>query len=180
MQEQRAFPFDNYGNPREILRMTRKIWLSPLLAIFLSLSVGGVSQAADLTLEKCPAPVQAAIQSHAQGGTLTELKLSDRETGTIYIAEIDLGEKRDLKLHVAPDGTILKVREEIVFNQAPAPVRRMALGLLPAGCQITDVDKETVEGVTTFTIEIKLSETRKRKLIMQPDGQVLEEQEKEK
>ena len=158
--------------------MTRTLWLSPLLAIFMSLSFGGASQAADLTLEECPAPVQAAIRNHGQGGTLTELKSADRETGTVYIAEIALGEKRDLKLHIAPDGTILKVREEISFNQAPAPVRRTALGLQPAGSQITDVDKETAGGATTFTVEFKLSETSKRKIIMQPDGSVVEEQEK--
>jgi hypothetical protein len=160
--------------------MTRTLWLSPLLAILMSLSFGGTSQAADLTLEQCPAPVQAAIRNHGQGGTLEELKVTDRETGTVYIAEVGLGEKRDLKLHIAPDGTILKLREEISFNQAPAPVRRTALGLLPAGSQITDVDKETAGGATTFTVEFKLSETRKRKIIMQPDGNVLEEQDLEK
>lgn len=72
------------------------------------------------------------------------------------------------------------MREEISFNQTPAPVRRTALGLLPAGAQINDVDKETAGGATIFTVEFKLSETRKRKILMQPDGNVLEEQDLEK
>jgi hypothetical protein len=131
--------------------------------------------AQELTLAQCPVVVQSAIREHGQGGSLEEIKLVQRDGSSIYVAELGLGEKRDLKMYITPEGTIVRSRQEIDFKLAPAAVRRTALGLMPAGAEVSDVDMETAEGVTTYVVEIKLTPTREVKITMQPDGKVLSE-----
>jgi uncharacterized membrane protein YkoI len=160
--------------------MRCKLPLSLLSLSLLSLFPPQTSQAQELTLAQCPPVVQSAIQNNGQGGTLEEIKLVKRDGNTLYVAELGLGEKRDLKIHIAPDGTIVKSRQEIDFKNAPAPVRRTVLGLMPAGSVVSDCDMETAEGATTYTVEFTISPTRERKLTITADGQVLSEHEKEK
>lgn len=160
--------------------MRCKLPLSLLSISVLTLLSPLASQAKELTLAQCPPVVQSAIQSSGQGGTLEEIKLVERDGSTLYVAELGLGEKRDLKIHIAADGTIVKSRQEIDFKNAPAPVRRTVLGLMPAGSVVRDCDMETAAGATTYTVEFTISSTRERKLTMQSDGQVLSEHDKEK
>ena len=143
-------------------------------------SFGGVAKAQELTLAQCPAVVQATIRNNGQGGTLNEIKLVDRDGVSLYVAEIDLGEKRDLKLYITQEGSISRSRQEIVFNQVPPAVRRAVLSVMPAGAEVTDVDMETADGTSTYVIEFPISPTRERKLTLNANGVVLSEHEKEK
>lgn len=160
--------------------MRCKLLLSLLPVVLLSPLSPQALQAQELTLAQCPPVVQAAIREHGQGGSLEEIKLVERDGSTLYVAEVGLGEKRDLKMYITPDGTIVKSRQEIDFKLAPAPVRRTALGLMPAGAEVSDVDMETAEGVTSYVVEIKLTPTREVKITMQPDGKVLNEHVEDK
>lgn len=157
--------------------MTGKFWHSSLAALILAFGLGGAASAQELTLAQCPPAVQAAIRDHGSGGALEEIKMVTREDGTFYVVEIGLGEKRDLKLYITPEGTVVRSRQEIAFNQAPAPVRRTVLGRMTPGASVTDVDVETVGKETSYVVELKVSETLERKITMSPDGTVLSEHE---
>jgi uncharacterized membrane protein YkoI len=172
--------FELFMGKREIFCMRCKLLLSLLPVSLITLCTPQIASAQELTLAQCPAVVQSAIRSNGQGGSLEEIKLVNRDGATLYVAELGLGEKRDLKMYIAPDGTIVKSRQEIDFKQAPAPVRRTVLGLMPAGAVVNDVDMETAEGTTTFVVEVKVTPTRELKIIMQADGSVLSEHEEEK
>jgi hypothetical protein len=160
-----------------MIETPRKSFLLLMTAI---LTLGGVANAQELTLAKCPPAVQSAIQNNGQGGVLEEIKLVERDGSTLYVAEVGLGEKRDLKMYISPEGIVVRSRKEIDFKEVPAPVRRTILSLAPAGATVSDVDMETAEGVTIYMVDLKLSETLERKITLQPDGTVLSEHDKSK
>lgn len=151
-----------------------------LVLVTAGLSLCSVAKAQELTLGQCPAVVQSAIQNNARGGVLEEIKLVERDGSTLYVAEVGLGDKRDLKMYITPEGTLVRSRREIDFKEVPAEVRRTVLRLAPAGATISDVDMETAENVTTYVVELKLSETLERKITLQSDGIVLSDHDKSK
>lgn len=158
------------GTPRKSL----------LVMVTAVLSLGGVAMAQELTLAKCPPTVQSAIQNNGQGGVLEQIKLVEFDGSTLYVTKIGLGDKRDLKMYITPEGAVVRSRKEIDFKEVPAAVRRTVLSLTPAGATVSDVDVETAENVTTYVVELKLSETLERKFTLQPDGKLLSEQDKNK
>ncbi|QIF03083.1 hypothetical protein [Roseimicrobium sp. ORNL1] len=153
-------------------------WKSVFALVVAGLSLCSVAKAQELKLNECPPAVQSTIQSNGQGGTLTELKLVDRDGGTFYVAEIGLPENRDMKLYIAPDGTLVRSRKEIDFRETPAKVRSTVLSLMPAGSTVTDVDVDTTEGVTIYVVEFKVSEQLERKITMNAEGAVMSEHDK--
>jgi uncharacterized membrane protein YkoI len=174
------FPFDREGKPPEIFGMIGTPRKSFLVLVIAGLSLCSVAKAQVLTLAQCPAVVQSAIQNNGQGGVLEAIKLLERDGSTLYVAEVGLGDKRDLKMYITPEGAVVRSRREIDFREVPAAVRRTVLGLTPAGATVSDVDMETAEGVTTYVVDLKLSETLKRKITLKPDGTVLSEEDKTK
>jgi len=160
--------------------MIRKPWQSTLAIIAASIGLGSLANAQELTLAQCPPVVQSAIRNNSQGGTLEEIKLVDRDGTSLYVAEVGLGENRDLKMYITADGTVVRSRQEIDFKTVPVPVRRTVLGLLPEGAVVSDCDVETAEGATKYVVEFMISPTRERKLTLGADGTVLSEHEKEK
>lgn len=158
--------------------MIRTPWKSVFALVVAGLSLCSVAKAQELKLNECPPAVQSTIQSNGQGGTLTEIKLVDRDGSNVYVVEIGLTQDRDMKLYIAPDGTLVRLRKEVDFKETPATVRRTILGLMPAGSTITDVDVDTTEGVTTYVVEFKVSETLERKITMNAEGAVLSEHDK--
>src|SRR5688500_5371784 len=100
MSGHRGLVFEISTGKGEVFFMNCKTLLFLLPVAVLSLVSPQVTMAEEVTLAQCPAPVQAAIQKNAQGGSLEEIKLVNKGDGDLYVAELSLGEKLDLKLYV--------------------------------------------------------------------------------
>ncbi|QIF03080.1 hypothetical protein [Roseimicrobium sp. ORNL1] len=135
----------------------------------------GVAQADtnEVPLNSCPAPVQAAIESNKQGGKLNEIKLLTVEGRQLYVVDLDLAGKRDLKLHVTADGSVVKSREDVSLSQAPVAVKSAAEALVPTGGHIEDVEKEVSGGKTTYVVEIDVKNGADIKAVFAEDGTVI-------
>jgi uncharacterized membrane protein YkoI len=168
----------NPPNPKTTMKTNTnpKSKTTLLLAALLGTVFLGAAQAADpneVALASCPAPVQAAIESHKQGGKLDEIKLINVEGRQLYVVDLDLAGKRDLKLHVTADGAVVKTREDVSLAQAPVAVKTAAEKLVPTGGHIEDVEKEVANGKTTYVVEIDVKNGTDIKAVFAEDGSVL-------
>lgn len=127
----------------------------------------------EVPLSSCPAPVQAAIESHKQGGKLDEIKLINVEGRRLYVVDLDLSGKRDLKLHITADGAVVKTREDVSLTQAPVAVKTTADGLVPTGGRIDDVEKEISNGKTTYVVDIDVKNGNDIKAVIAEDGTLI-------
>ena len=148
---------------------------SLLLAALLGTVFLGAAQADpnEVPLASCPAPVQAAIESHKQGGKLDEINLIDVEGRKLYVVEVNLAGRRDLKLHITSDGAVVKSREDVSLAQAPAAVKAAAEKLVPTGGKIEDVEKEVANGKTTYVVDIDVKNGTDIKAVFAEDGTVV-------
>lgn len=146
-----------------------------LLATLMGTVFLGAAQADpnEVPLNSCPAPVQAAIASHKQGGKLDEIKLINVEGRQLYVADLDLAGKRDLKLHITADGTVVKSREDVSLAQAPVAVKAAAEKLVPTGGHIEDVEKEVSGSKTTYVVDIDVKNGTDIKAVIAEDGTVI-------
>lgn len=136
----------------------------------------GSALAMEIPIDQCPAPVQATVRNHSRDGKLDEIESFAIEGKTLYVAEIDLPGKRDLKIHIASDGTLLKIREDIAMADIPQPVRATAEAKL-AGGTVDDVEMETANGKVTYHVEIERKGAPDIDLVIAPDGKLLSETE---
>ncbi|HAL70833.1 MAG TPA: hypothetical protein DCP71_03580 [Verrucomicrobiales bacterium] len=136
-----------------------------------------MAYAEEIPLTACPAPVQETLRSNLHGGTLDEVNLIAIEGRSLYIAEVDLPGGRDLRIHIGPDGSLLKTREEITLAETPAAVQEAVRRLMPAGGRLADVDREVVAGTTTFRVEIDRPQSRDLQLHLAEDGAVLQQRD---
>ncbi len=68
-----------------------------------------------VTLQECPAPVQAVIRQYQEKGTLEEIGLDEKKKSggpAVYEAKFTLAGGRRIELHISPNGTILEVEEK--------------------------------------------------------------------
>jgi uncharacterized membrane protein YkoI len=146
-----------------------------LLAALMGTVFLGAAQADtnEVPLNSCPAAVQAAIESHKQGGKLDEIKLLTVEGRQLYVVDLDLAGQRDLKLHVTADGSVVKSREDISLSQAPPAVKSAAETLVPTGGRIEDVEKEVADGKTTYVVDIDVKNGADIKAVFAEDGTLI-------
>lgn len=82
-----------------------KLWLRPDGAV--------TKTETEVRLKDAPAPVREALEKLAvNGAEIDDLKQCAEGDTTTWSAEIDRKNAPDLKVKVAPDGTVLKQREE--------------------------------------------------------------------
>lgn len=101
-----------------------------------------------------PAAVQETIRQHQGRGVLEYVRATTLQGKSCYVAEIELKDDRDLKLHITPDGAVLQSRKDIPLRAAPQAVREAAKGLVPQGGHIDDVDEIVSGGKKTYRVEI--------------------------
>ncbi len=128
----------------------------------------------DIRLDECPAAVQKTILDNARGGKIDEIDVIRIEGKTLYIAEVDLPRDRDLKIHVAGDGALIKTREDISLATVPEAVRD---ALESYGGKIDDLELETANGVATYHAEIDYNGQPDLEVTVAADGRVLREVE---
>lgn len=135
--------------------------------------------AKDILLTKCPTEVQATIRSNARDGKIDEVESLTIQGRRMFIAEVNLSGKRELKIYVLANGTLLKTREDIRLEDAPAKVLEAARQLVPPGGKLDDITKTTEsDGRETYEVEIDLPRKGELKVVFSPDATVLSRMEK--
>ena len=108
----------------------------------------------ELDLEQCPQIVQDTIHANARGGDIDDVNSITLEGRTLYVVEVDLPGKKDLKLFVWGDGKLIKTQEEVTVEETPSAVLGTAVKLVPEGGTLGDIDKEVADGKVTYFVEI--------------------------
>ena len=76
-------------------------------------------------------------------------------------------------VHITADGSVVKSREDISLNQAPAAVKSAASALVPTGGRIDDVEREVSVSRTTYVVEIDVKNGADIKAVFAEDGTLL-------
>lgn len=140
------------------------------------ISIAGHLSAAEVRLADCPSAVQATIQQNSRDGRLDEIESYSIQGKMLYVAEVELAGGRDLKIHVAADGALVKTREDSTLAEAPESVRKAVEAKLNGGIA-DDVDKETVGQTVTYHVEIDRKGAPDLELTIDSAGKILSETE---
>lgn len=101
------------------MRISRPVPI--LLAVLLAVPLSGFSVERKLKLEEVPAPVRAALEQQAKGGTIIDVDVNDESGSPVYTSEIHKG-KDEIDVRVAPDGKVLSVENgNTPASPPPAP-----------------------------------------------------------
>ena len=146
-----------------------------LLSIVIA-SLAGHAAAAEVRLADCPPAVQTTIQQHSRDGRIDEIESYSIQGKMLYVAEVELAGDRDLKIHVAADGALMKTREDSTLAEVPEAVRKAVEGKLNGGVA-DDVDKETAGSSITYHVEIDRKGAPDTNLTIDSTGKVLSETE---
>jgi len=146
-------------------------------SLFTTLIAGtALLQAQALPLSDAPAAVQETIRQNQRKGVLDELNAITVNGRTLYVAEIELGGDRDLHLHVAANGALLKTREDIPLRQAPEAVRQ-AIKNAAGGGNVDDLDLEVSGDKRTYHADIDRPNSFDLDLVLAEDGAILRQTE---
>jgi uncharacterized membrane protein YkoI len=150
--------------------------MKTIIGTCLLLALAGHAAAGEIRLDECPATVRATILQHERQGRVDEVKSYDIQGKALYVVEIDLPAKRELKLHISPDGTLMKMSEEMSLAELPEAVR-VVVEEKAAGGSVDDVEKETVGKVVSYRIEIERRRMPDVDLVLDAAGVILSEKE---
>lgn len=133
---------------------------------------------AQAALEAGPAPVrEVVLKALNAGGTLDKFRVVRRGEQTLYIADIDRAEDRDLKLSIRADGSVAKSIEDVPAGELPEAVGQALKALTGDGGHIDDVKKVTEGAVVTFKAEIDRAGKPELDVTVSAEGSVLEQKE---
>lgn len=147
---------------------------STITALALGSALAGAGEHRELRLEECPQAVQTTVKANARGGHIEEVDIVKIDGKETYIAEAELPDDQDLKIHVTAEGVLLKTREDIHLREAPEAVRSAVQGL---GGSVDDVDKETAGQTVTYHIEIDRHGSPDLEVIVSAEGTILKQTE---
>lgn len=148
---------------------------SKLILTALALTAAtATATARELAIHECPQPVRSTIESNARGGMIEEVDWVAINGKEIYVAEVDLPRDTDLKIYVAADGQLIKIREDLAFAEAPPEVRNTLTGF---GGRVDDLDRETEGTKVTYYAEIERSDQSDLKLTLDASGRVTQQYE---
>lgn len=128
----------------------------------------------DIQLRDCPQAVQDTIQSNLRDGRLDDIDRITVKGETRYISEIDLPGDRDLKLHIASDGALIKSREDVSIREVPGSVKA---ALDSFGGRIDDLEKEVTGNETTWHADIDRENQPDLDVVIAADGKVIRQTE---
>jgi uncharacterized membrane protein YkoI len=129
----------------------------------------------DISLNQCPSAVQETIQKNIRGGKLDDIERKNYGNRSIYVAEVDLpgrDDDNDLELHIAEDGGLLKLIEDIDLKDTPAAVRD---ALRSFGGKVDDIDRVEADGQVTYHAEIDRENDHDLDVVVAADGKVIRE-----
>lgn len=144
-------------------------------SLILAAIVSGMpAMAAEVRLSDCPPEVQKTIRENSRSGKIDEIESFAIQGKTLYLAEVELPNDRDLKIHVNADGTLVKTREDSSLAEAPEAVKKAVEAKLGGGVA-DDVDKEVTGNAVEFHVEIERQGTPDLVLVIDESGKVLKE-----
>lgn len=150
-----------------------KTILTPSL-IALSLSAFSFADD-DISLAQCPSAVQEAIQKNLRGGKLDDIEKKHHGDRSIYIVEVDLpgrDDDNDLELHIAEDGKLLKLVEDIDLKSTPPAVRDT---LRNFGGKVDDIDRVEMDGQVTYHADFDRNNDDDIDVVVTADGKIIRE-----
>ncbi len=152
---------------------------TPLHAIAVSL-IGGASSgllANEIPLSQVPTPVRETIKENAGLGRIDEIKTIRMENRVLYLAEIDLAGKRERKIHVSGDGSLLKIVDDVRLGELPRRIKAAMAPYLGTGARFDSADRVTAGGKTEYHVEIDLADDVDLYLVLDETGEVLRRRE---
>lgn len=150
----------------------------PILVTTLS-ATASFAFADDIRLEECPPAVQQTIQANLRDGKLDDVEVIKVEDRTLYVADVDLPNGHDVKVHINGEGKVLKTVEDLPPGSLP-PAVTAAAEKIANGAKLDDIDKIVTDGVTTYRVEIDRKGVPDLRVIFDESGTVLSQKEESK
>lgn len=94
---------------------TRHVQILLSISALLFTAVSASAKDKPVTLQECPAPVQAVIRQYQATGTLEEIGRDDKKKSggpSVYEAKFTLAGGRRIEVHISPAGAVLQVEEK--------------------------------------------------------------------
>ncbi len=148
----------------------------------------GDEQDVKVSLDQVPAAVKASIEKESQGARIEEIEKETADGKTVYSVEFI---KERPEIEVAEDGKVLKRETDdedddgeedeqdvkVSLDQVPAAVKA-TLEKESQGARIEEIEKETEDGKTVYSVEI-LKGKEKSEIEISEDGKVLKRETEE-
>ncbi len=160
--------------------MTMRIPLALLLTAATLLCDPASLCAKDIPYRKLGSVVQKTIGENLAGGHVDEIKVIRIDDRTLYVVEIDLPGRRERKIHIAGDGKLLKIVDELRPHDLPQGVRATIDATLSRGGRLESVDRITIDGKVEYHLELDLPKGVELNLIVDESGLVLSRTEESK
>jgi sulfur carrier protein ThiS len=128
----------------------------------------------EIRLDDCPPAVRDTILDNARNGTIEEVEHIRFGAQTLYVAEVDLPQNRDLEVHVDGSGNLVETREDLTLAELPASVNSAIQKL---GGKPDDIERHIKGETTTYHAEIDRKGLPDLDVIISANGQIIEQTE---
>jgi len=129
-----------------------------------------IASGQDIKLKKVPQSVQNTIRNEVGDMPIDDID-QDEDDGKI---EYEINAKKEIKLKVAEDGTLLEKEEEISFYELPKLVKRTLRDIFGQSWEIDDIKLKTVNEKSFYNIDIEVGDDDVE-IDVTPDGRVLKQ-----
>lgn len=151
---------------------------TPTTLVIAALTASAITVwADDLKLENCPPAVQETIRANARDGKVDDVDTVTIEGKTLYVAEVNLANGKDLDVHVGSDGKLIKTTEDIQLSETPAAVQEAVKKLEAEGGRLDDIDKNVANGKITYEVDIDRSNAPDLDIVLDESGSVISRKE---
>jgi hypothetical protein len=89
--------------------------LRPVVVAAILIPAFALAKDAPISLDQCPAPVQALISHYSKQGTFEEVTLDEKKKSggpAVYEAKFTLTDGRRIEIHMSPEGKVIKFEEK--------------------------------------------------------------------
>lgn len=122
---------------------------------------------------QCPEAVLDTIHEQVGEDRVGEIKRIPMESGAVYLAEIHRAGPRKRILHIAADGTLLKVVDELGLRELPRRVKSAITPFLDGETRFDCADRVTGSGRIEFHLDFDLEDDVDLHLVVGEGGEIL-------
>ena len=122
---------------------------------------------------ECPESVLETIRDEAGDDEVGEIKRIPMESGAVYLAEIHRVGPRKRILHIAADGALLKVVDELGLRDLPRSVKSAISPLLSGEARFDCADRVVGSGRTEFHVDLDLVDDIDLHIVLGEGGEIL-------
>lgn len=97
------------------MKDTARSTLLASLFIASALATSVIAKDKPVTVEECPAPVQAVIRHYSTQGTFESVTLDEKKKSggeKIYEAKFSLKDGRRIEVHISPEGKVIQFEDK--------------------------------------------------------------------